>query len=471
MGIFNFRRWLLMIIALLCLGINLAAFLIYKKQRDAAEAQQWVGHTYDVLILASDLFFNIQDMNTAQRGFLITGNEEFLTSYGSAVEKVERELAELKTLITDNTKRQQEVQRLAAIVGRQRALLDSQIEKRRNGTFIGSRMDASKAYMDEIRSLSLAINEGERELLRSRNMAEEKSRSNYISAIFVSAGVSIAALLAGNIIILVLSYRRRQDEENLRRINKEMEGFTYIASHDLRSPLVNLKGFASEMRYSMEELRPMVETAMEKADTPLRERAMHIIDDEIPDALNYIHTSVEKMDKLTSAILELSRLGRRPLVIEPLDVAAIVRRCLDTLHHQITMKCVRVDVHPMPPVTADALSLEQVFGNIIDNAVKYIDPSRPGHIEIGGFSTYRETTYWVKDNGRGVSKSDMEKIFEIYRRAGNNAEIPGEGMGMAYVRTTLRRLGGAIWCESTPEKGSIFYFTIANNLKKEARNG
>lgn len=469
MNILNIRRWLLVIVALLCLGINIAAFALYQKQRDAAEAQQWVGHTYEVLTLAGDLFFNIQDMNTAQRGYLITGNPEFITNYNTAVGKVDQELGQIREMTADNTERQAEIERLAAVVAQQRALLDSQIMNKRNGTFVGTRMDASREYMDEIRRLNISINHGERELLRERNMAEEKSRRNYIGAIFASAGVSIAALLAGNIFILILGYRRRMDEENLRRINKEMEGFTYIASHDLRSPLVNLKGFASEMRLGLDELRPLVEKSMENSDEKTRNQAMRIMDDEIPDALNYIHTSVEKMDKLTTAILELSRLGRRSLAIEPLDVAAIVRRCLDTLHHQITMKCVRVDVHPLPPVTADALSVEQVFGNVIDNAIKYLDPERPGHLEIGGFSTYRETTYWVKDNGRGISKSDMEKIFEIYRRAGNNAEIPGEGMGMAYVRTTLRRLGGAIWCESTAGKGTIFYFTISNNLKKEAR--
>ena len=326
--------------------------------------------------------------------------------------------------------------------------------------------------MVQIRATNEKVINGEEVLLKVRSDYETNRQESYIKGIFFTAGLSILGLLIANGIITFLSLRRQAAEEGLRRINKEMEGFTYIASHDLRSPLVNLKGFASEMRLGLQEVTPLIDHGMESALEADRKKVLQVIHEDIPEALHYIHSSVEKMDKLTNAILELSRIGRRPLRMEDIDPNKIVRHILDTLHHQIQTKNVTVTLHHMLRITADQLSVEQVFGNIIDNAIKYLDPSREGKLEIGSMRNYRETTFWVKDNGRGIPDHDMQKIFEIYRRGGNNENVPGEGMGMAYVRATLRRLDGVIWAESKMGEGSTFYFTVSNTLvKKESDDG
>lgn len=259
-------------------------------------------------------------------------------------------------------------------------------------------------------------------------------------------------------------------EERIRQSNKELEEFTYIASHDLRSPLVNLKGFAGEIEHVLGMVTPYIHECLAKVPTPKAEDIRVAIDKEIPQALGFIKSSVLRMDKLTKAILDLSRYGRREMRMEIIDMDKLVHTCLETLRHQMAEKNISVKVEPLPSVMADSIAVEQIVGNILDNAVKYSEPSRPGMIEIGAASGASETTFHVRDNGRGISQADMKKVFEIFKRAGNNIQIPGEGMGMAYVQAMVRRLGGTIWCDSTAGEGTCFYFTIPHYIKKDSEN-
>lgn len=113
---------------------------------------------------------------------------------------------------------------------------------------------------------------------------------------------------------------------------------------------------------------------------------------------------------------------------------------------------------------ADYISIGQIWGNLIENAIMFLDPGRPGRIEIGGEKKDTETTFYIKDNGRGIEDKDLDRIFQIFQRAGKE-DKPGEGMGLAYVKTLVSRHDGTIQCESIPGEGSTFTFTISHNLK------
>ena len=461
------RRWFFIIFALFCVGINIVAFVLYEKNKEINTSKQWVTHTYEVMNEAYSLFSTIQDIETSQRGYLLTGEGRYLEAYPASKARIQQSLERLRTLTSDNRARQTEITEYQGYITGLFKILEDESQARQENRMQDINLDDNRAFMQLIRQIHKNIINSEEEMLIARQKDEARRQQNYVVTLFVAAGLSAIGLLLANIFVAFLTYRRRAAEEDLNRTNKEMEGFTYIASHDLRSPLVNLKGFATEMRYSVEELSPLLDKAAASLSAQEAQKVKEIVEKDIPDSLHYIHSSVEKMDKLTNAILELSRLGRRQMDFKLVDTRSVVNHVLDTLHHTITDKKITIQIHPMPVVIADQLSLEQIFGNIIDNAIKYLSPDREGVIEIGAHKQYRETKFWVKDNGRGIASADTQKIFEIYRRAGNTESIPGEGMGMAYVRTTLRRLGGQIWCESEPDVGTTFYFTISNNLKKD----
>jgi signal transduction histidine kinase len=175
--------------------------------------------------------------------------------------------------------------------------------------------------------------------------------------------------------------------------------------------------------------------------------------------LGFIENAVTRMDHLTAALLRLARVGRRELHMEELDAGALVQETLHVLAHQIQTRNIAVETGPLPHITGDRSAMEQIFGNLLDNAVKYLDPERPGRIEVSAEETAEATVFRVRDNGRGIAEHDMDKVFAPFRRAGVQ-DVPGEGMGLAFVKALLHRLGGRIGCQSEPGVGTTFSFTL-----------
>ena len=258
---------------------------------------------------------------------------------------------------------------------------------------------------------------------------------------------------------------QKNREEDLRQLNLDLEGFTYIASHDLRSPLVNLKGFAGELEFTLKNVRPLLERIEETLNDEEKKLMKESFDKEIPEALNFIKKSVEKMDLLTSAVLDLSRIGMREFRPEPIDTNEVIKRCIDNLAYEITQKGTEVVCGTLPTIVCDRVAVEQIFGNLLDNAVKYLAPERKGKIEISSQTIGRSAVFSVKDNGRGITEADQNKVFEIFRRARNTGNVRGLGMGMAHVKATLRKIGGNITLESQVGAGTTFYVRLP--LKNE----
>ncbi len=263
-----------------------------------------------------------------------------------------------------------------------------------------------------------------------------------------------------------LETRVRERTADLKAANEELSTFTYIVSHDLRAPLVNLKGFAAELRASVGLIESNISLALPHLEPNRAAEMLRAIQKDIPEALEFIDSSVARMDHLTNAVLRLSRLGRRVLNPELLDMETLVQTVINSLAHQIKQRQAIVRVGALPRLVADRTAMEQIFGNLLSNAVLYLRPGCPGQIEVTGEAGSDETTFHIKDNGRGIAEEERNKVFEPFRRAGK-PDTPGEGMGLAYVQALVRRHGGRIWFTSQPGVGTTFSFTIPNDLAKE----
>lgn len=256
------------------------------------------------------------------------------------------------------------------------------------------------------------------------------------------------------------------------RSNREIVSFANIVSHDLRSPLVNLKGFSYELREVCNEIEAIL---LESSSFPERQRKrlIELLHGEVPEALGYINSSTSAMERLISNILKLARIGTRQLHLSEVDVNRLVGEKLRTMKHQIESQSITVQVGDLPAVRADESAVDQIFSNILTNAVNYMSHDRLGKIEISGRRRESDTLYSVKDNGRGIAEEDRHKVFELFRRAGKQ-DVPGEGMGLSYVKTLVERHEGEIWFDSRLDGGTTFHFTIANNIqeaKEEAIDG
>ena len=306
------------------------------------------------------------------------------------------------------------------------------------------------------------------------------AKSDVLVRQLLSVNIALFAMALTVLLVLtqqIVAQRKRAEEQlqryaaELERANEEVKHFAYIVSHDLRAPLVNLKGFAAELRFALEAIDSAMNAALPHLDEKQRQAVNTALQEDAPEALGFIDSSVTRMDRFINALLKLSRLGYRELTFEPVNMDALVQTTLKTLAHQIEERRVRVTVGPLPEVIADRISMEQIVGNLLTNAVLYLHPDRSGEIEItaargpstGSGRGGDETTFHVRDNGRGIAEGDMDKVFAPFRRAGRQ-DVPGEGMGLAYVETLVRRHGGRIWCESELDIGTTFTFTISNHL-------
>jgi signal transduction histidine kinase len=267
-----------------------------------------------------------------------------------------------------------------------------------------------------------------------------------------------AALATAN---LDLETRVAERTADLSEANLEIQRFAYIVSHDLRAPLVNIMGFTSELEALRDDvfarLAVLRAAAAANADPaadadPDADQALAA---DFEEALGFIKASIDKMDRLINAILRLSREGRREFRPEIVDAKALAEAIADSFAHRLQETGATLTIASLPSIETDRLALEQVFTNLVDNAIKYQGTAAEPRIEMTGRFDGRSVVYEVSDNGRGIDARDVDRVFELFRRAGVQ-DRPGEGIGLAHVKTLVRRLGGSITLKSEPNQGTTF---------------
>jgi PAS domain S-box-containing protein len=282
----------------------------------------------------------------------------------------------------------------------------------------------------------------------------------FYKATYTNAENKVAGLVG---VILDITDRKRVEAERdrlmleLTQKNKELEGIVYAASHDLRSPLINIEGFSRKIAKSCGQLEALLSgpQPMEQAIP----EALEILRRAIPTALDFISSSTAKMDMLLKGLLKLSRLGRAPMTTETLDMNRLLGQVTAAMHFQIQNCGGSIQIDPLPPCQGDAGQVNQIFSNLIDNAIKYRDPDRPLTLQISGSLDGNQVVYLVTDNGIGIASEHVERIWEVFHRL-NPQQSEGEGLGLTIVRRLIDRNSGTIRVESTPGAGSTFIVSL-----------
>ncbi len=240
---------------------------------------------------------------------------------------------------------------------------------------------------------------------------------------------------------------------------KEMEQIIYVTSHDLRSPLVNIQGFTGELDNSIKELASI----MQKEDISREALAKldPIINEDIPEAIGFIKASTPKMESLLNGLLKVSRAGRTAPNIESLDMNSMLSDILNSFAHVMRETGTKYEIDNLPPCVGDVDQINQVFSNIVGNALKYLEPERPGLIMITGQEEDEHVIFCIKDNGRGVAAEQQERIFQMFHRV-DPESTSGEGLGLTIIKKILNQHHGKIWLESEYNVGSKFYISLPN---------
>jgi signal transduction histidine kinase len=239
--------------------------------------------------------------------------------------------------------------------------------------------------------------------------------------------------------------------------NKELESIIYVSSHDLRSPLVNIQGFSRKLAKSCASL---TKTLSELELPPeKREDLLLLLTENMPRSIEFITGSVEKMDCLLSGLLRLSRLGRAAITIENLDMNLVMSKITNSLAYQVESSGAKISVDWLLPCLGDSVQINQVFTNLLDNAIKYRSAERPLTVHVSSQACPDGVQYCVEDNGIGIHPDYHNQVWEIFHRV-NPRDIPGEGLGLTASRRILDRLNGTIWLESEEGAGSRFYVKL-----------
>ena len=246
----------------------------------------------------------------------------------------------------------------------------------------------------------------------------------------------------------------------LQEKNRELEQVVYAASHDLRSPLVNIDGYGRELEFIIESLDRVL-TEKDASEEKIRQ-ALSSASTELAASLNYIRSGTLQMDSLLKGLLKLSRAGRVGLDIVPLDMNEIVSGIVSAMAFQINEADVEVDLGDLPPCLGDPVQVGSVFSNILGNALKYLDSQRRGKISVRGWVEKNMSHYRVFDNGVGIALDQQERIFGLFVRL-DRSGTEGDGIGLTLARNVLGRMNGEIRVESVPGKGSSFYVTLPSS--------
>ena len=233
----------------------------------------------------------------------------------------------------------------------------------------------------------------------------------------------------------------RQYAAQLEASNRELESFSYSVSHDLRAPLRHMHGFVNALRRQLE-----------------RDNA--ISHPKVTHYLTVIDDSSRKMGQLIDGLLTLSRIGRKQMNYELVDVKQLVHQAIALVNDQGAPAAAQFSIGDLPTLRGDAILLQQVFSNLISNAVKFSRPADSPHITIGSLS---DSTVFIRDNGVGFEMSYAEQLFGPFQRLHSQRDFEGTGIGLAIVQRIIHRHGGAIWAEGKPGQGSTFYFTLQSS--------
>lgn len=258
--------------------------------------------------------------------------------------------------------------------------------------------------------------------------------------------------------------QRKADEEELKSLaqalaekNKELEAIVYAASHDLRSPLVNIQGFSRQLGKVCEQMQAVLGSTTDGRIAADDVRQAFVV--AIPQALRFIQAGVVKMDSLLSGLLRYSRLGRLTFNLQPLEMDRLLAEVLQAQRYQVEQAGAVVKLEPLPGCIGDSSQIGQVFSNLIDNAIKYRSPERALRIHISGHVEKGRAVYMVADNGIGIDPEHQGAVFEIFHRLDPDA-TSGEGLGLTIAQRSLDRQNGKIWVESLKGKGSTFYVSL-----------
>jgi signal transduction histidine kinase len=435
-----------------------AGLTVYQAIRTQDAAWRWVVHTREVLDQLAAVQATLDEAESGQRGYLLSGEPAFLGAFNDAPARLRGHIQALSELTSDNPQQQWSLHELKPMVERRLALLDSVLARAGSQASITSEaLLPGLQTMQAVRVRLSQMRAEEERLLAERTSAAEHARFRSNVA---TLGLAVLALVLVTLIrtfAIADAAAVRASEERLAVLNRELEqrvvdrtralqdanagleAFSYSVSHDLRAPLRAIGGFA--------------EALLEDHGAALNDSAR--------EDLHRIMLAAERMETLIEDLLAYARVSRADLRPSVVKVAEVVHAALEVLGGDIAARRAVVEVHSTElAVRADRTTLTQAIENLVANAIKFVAPGVTPQVRITFSRDDGQVRLEVADNGIGVDERHRERIFQVFERLHGADIYPGTGIGLAIVRKGIERMGGTVGLRAAPRGGSVFWISL-----------
>jgi signal transduction histidine kinase len=423
------------------------------------EDRDWVTHTHVVLENLEQILTDITQAEASQRGYILTGDEEYLKTFDNCVEKVGQGVTEFRRLTSDNPRQQEAIKQLEPAIAARLAGLRERIEiRRRSGLAAASKAvatgDHSEQLMAEIRERIGGMRKTEQQLLVARLTAAADSAWKMKAIIVAGNLLAVVFLLCAGLVIHRETGRSNLAEQDLihanellkrqtlelSETNNELESFSYSVAHDLRAPLRQIGGYSKVL---LQEHGPR-------------------LNGEAQRYLEKVADGARKMGRLVDDLLSLSKIGRQEVVLQATPLDALLRQVVEELAPECSGREVEWRIGELFNAECDPGLMKQVFVNLLSNAVKYTGRRERAVIEVGLMWQNDQRVVFVRDNGVGFEMQYMGKLFGVFQRLHKARDFEGTGVGLAIVQRIIRKHGGRIWAEAKLDEGAAFFFTLGS---------
>ena len=452
----------LIVIALLLpiISFGTVGIISYYEINNFLDDENWVKHTYQVIGQADDVEKSMLDIETGERGYLLTHNIVYLEPYNSGIAHIHAQLDSLQSLTVDNPIQQANVKALALLIDQKIAFVNkTQILGERGNTDVAvtliKNLDGKK-IMDKIRQTILDIKNEENKLLDQRSQTSTNTAQNTISTIL--AGTAVAIIITVISTIAIFKKMRQRDEiekanielhletEKLKERDNAKSELSAMISHELKTPLVTISGYAEMLK---------------------EENVLGKLNSEQTHAVDTIISQTVKLSRLISDIMDAQKMDLKKMKFNKRDFAVgdIMDEQIQIHYGLMAEKNIEFlnTTKTNLKIRSDPDRINQVFANLIKNAVDFVP--HDGKIEINATTKNGDVLFYVKDNGKGIPKEKQDDLFKKFYQVDTSLKRShgGTGLGLVICKGIVEALGGTIWLESQVDKGTTFYFTIPKN--------